>query len=69
MVKTHHLPMEQIAEKLEEELHLKGKVAGVEAVMASLGALTTPGTQLATGDSGHGPAVLQMQLCWMQMEQ
>lgn len=56
MVKTHHLPMEQIAEKLEEELHLKGKVAGVEAVMASLGALTTPGTQLplAILDMGGG---------------
>ena len=68
MVKTHHLPMEQIAEKLEEELHLKGKVAGVEAVMASLGALTTPGTQLPLAILDMA-AVLQMQLCWMQMEQ
>ena len=49
-------PHGQIAEKLEEELHLKGKVAGVEAVMASLGALTTPGTQLplAILDMGGG---------------
>ena len=46
MVKTQHLPMQKIAEKLEEELHVKAVVAGVEAVMASLGAMTTPGTQL-----------------------
>lgn len=56
MVKTHHLPMQQIADKLEEELHIRAKVAGVEAVMASLGALTTPGTQLplAILDMGGG---------------
>ena len=56
MVKTRHLPMQQIADKLGEELHLQGKVAGVEAVMASLGALTTPGTQLplAILDMGGG---------------
>lgn len=56
MVKTHHLPMLQIAEKLEDELHVQAKVAGVEAVMASLGALTTPGTQLpiAILDMGGG---------------
>ena len=46
MVKTRHLPMRQIAQKLEQELKVKATVAGVEAVMASLGALTTPGTQL-----------------------
>ena len=56
MVKTQHLPMEQIARKLEEELQVKAVVAGVEAVMASLGALTTPGTELplAILDMGGG---------------
>lgn len=56
MVKTRHLPMRQIAKKLEQELKVKATVAGVEAVMASLGALTTPGTQLplAILDMGGG---------------
>ncbi len=56
MVKTQHLPMQKIAQKLEEELHIKAVVAGVEAVMASLGAMTTPGTQLplAILDMGGG---------------
>ena len=56
MVKTQHLPMQKIAERLEQELHVKAVVAGVEAVMASLGALTTPGTQLplAILDMGGG---------------
>lgn len=56
MVKTRHLPMWQIAQKLEQELKVKATVAGVEAVMASLGALTTPGTQLplAILDMGGG---------------
>lgn len=56
MVKTQHLPMQQIAEKLEQELHVKAVVAGVEAVMASLGAMTTPGTRLplAILDMGGG---------------
>lgn len=56
MVKTRHLPMRQIAQKLEQELKVKATVAGVEAVMASLGALTTPGTQLplAILDMGGG---------------
>lgn len=56
MVKTQHLPVQKIAEKLEEELHVKAVVAGVEAVMASLGAMTTPGTQLplAILDMGGG---------------
>lgn len=56
MVKTQHLPMQKIAEKLEEELHVRAAVAGVEAVMASLGAMTTPGTQLplAILDMGGG---------------
>lgn len=56
MVKTRHLPMQRIAEKLKEELHTEVEVAGVEAVMASLGALTTPGTRLplAILDMGGG---------------
>jgi diol dehydratase reactivase alpha subunit len=56
MVRTQQLPMREIAAKLEEELHTKVMVAGVEAVMASLGALTTPGTQLplAILDMGGG---------------
>jgi diol dehydratase reactivase alpha subunit len=56
MVKTQQLPMKKIAEKLEEELHTKVVVAGVEAIMASIGALTTPGTKLplAIVDMGGG---------------
>lgn len=56
MVRTQHLPMQKIAERLEQELHVKAVVAGVEAVMASLGAMTTPGTQLplAVLDMGGG---------------
>lgn len=56
MVKTQKLPMRQIAEKLRLELDTDVKVAGVEAVMASLGALTTPGTKLplAILDMGGG---------------
>ncbi len=56
MVKTQHLPMQQIAEKLEQELSVKAVVAGVEAVMASIGSMTTPGTKLplAVLDMGGG---------------
>ena len=56
MVKTQHLPMLQIAEHLEKELSVKAVVAGVEAVMASVGAMTTPGTKLplAILDMGGG---------------
>ena len=56
MVKTQQLPMRQIAERLSHDLHVETMVAGVEAVMASLGALTTPGTQLpiAILDMGGG---------------
>ncbi len=56
MVKTRHLPMQKIAERLEQELHVRSTVAGVEAVMASLGAMTTPGTRLplAILDMGGG---------------
>lgn len=56
MVKTQHLPMREIADKLKLELGTDVKIAGVEAVMASLGALTTPGTKLplAILDMGGG---------------
>ena len=56
MVKTQQLPMRKIAEKLKEDLHTEVVVAGVEAVMASLGAVTTPGTKLplAILDMGGG---------------
>lgn len=56
MVRTQQLPMRQIAEKLHDELGVQVTVAGVEAVMATLGALTTPGTQLplAILDMGGG---------------
>lgn len=56
MVKTQHLPMKEIADRLKLELDTDVKIAGVEAVMASLGALTTPGTKLplAILDMGGG---------------
>lgn len=56
MVKTNRLPMEQIARQLTEELQVKTVIAGVEANMALLGALTTPGTAkpLAILDLGGG---------------
>ena len=56
MVRTQALPMRQIAGALTAELGVRAHVAGVEAVMASLGALTTPGTQLplAILDMGGG---------------
>ena len=56
MVKTQKLPMQEIADRLRTELGVAVTVAGVEAVMASLGALTTPGTKLplAILDMGGG---------------
>lgn len=56
MLKTSKFPMEKIAEKLESELGVSVVVAGVEAVMASLGALTTPGVKVpvAVLDIGGG---------------
>ncbi|MCT4685835.1 diol dehydratase reactivase subunit alpha [Vallitalea sp.] len=56
MVKTEHLPMEKIARRLQDETGVHVKIAGVEAVMASLGAWTTPGTELplAILDLGGG---------------
>lgn len=46
MVKANQFPMEQIARKLREKINVNTKVVGIEAVMASLGALTTKGVTL-----------------------
>lgn len=56
MVKTQELPMKKLAKYFEEQLHIPVEVAGVEAAMASVGALTTPGTTLpiAILDLGGG---------------
>lgn len=56
MVRTSRLPMKRIAERLEGELGVKVEVAGVEANMAVLGALTTPGAgkPLVVLDMGAG---------------
>lgn len=56
MVKTQKLPMQEIARRLADELHVNVTVAGVEAVMASLGVITTPGTKvpIAVLDMGGG---------------
>lgn len=56
MVRTRQLPMQQIADALSAQLGTRVLVAGVEAVMAALGALTTPGTRtpMAILDMGGG---------------
>jgi diol dehydratase reactivase alpha subunit len=56
MVKIAKLPMKQIANLLERETGVRVKIAGVEAVMAVLGALTTPGVSfpVAVVDLGGG---------------
>jgi diol dehydratase reactivase alpha subunit len=56
MVKTSRLPMEQIARKLKDELGIEVHIQGVEANMAVLGALTTPGSDIpiAIIDMGGG---------------
>ena len=56
MVKTHKLPMQRLARKLEEEILVPVAVGGIEAEMAIRGALTTPGTRppLAILDLGGG---------------
>ncbi|WP_254546597.1 diol dehydratase reactivase subunit alpha [Halomarina pelagica] len=56
MVKTSRLPLRQIADALEERLDVEVRIQGVEATMAVLGALTTPGTDfpLAILDIGGG---------------
>ncbi|HHX59973.1 MAG TPA: diol dehydratase reactivase subunit alpha, partial [Epulopiscium sp.] len=56
MVKSKKLPIQEIANALEKDLRVKVVVAGVEAVMATLGAWTTPGSDLpiAMLDLGGG---------------
>jgi diol dehydratase reactivase alpha subunit len=56
MVETHKLPMQRLARKLQEEIMVRVAVGGIEAEMATLGALTTPGAKapLAVLDLGAG---------------
>lgn len=56
MVETQKLPMQRLARKLKEEILVPVFIGGVEAEMAILGALTTPGTKapLAILDLGGG---------------
>ncbi len=56
MVNTDRLLMERVAQALQEEIHVEVRLGGVEANMAILGALTTPGTDipLAILDLGAG---------------
>ena len=56
MVTAGRLPMEEIAKELAAKTGIYTTVAGVEPVMAALGALTTPGTSLplAMLDLGGG---------------
>lgn len=56
MVKTEKLPLMKIKEELEDYFKVKVEINGVEAVMASIGALTTRGTKLpiAIVDMGGG---------------
>ncbi|MDF2683310.1 MAG: Diol/glycerol dehydratase reactivating factor large subunit [Brevibacillus sp.] len=45
MVKTDKIPIQKVAQSLEQELGITIEVGGVEAEMAIRGALTTPGTR------------------------
>jgi len=56
MVKSSKLPMEKVAQKIEQEIGIPVEIAGIEANMAVLGALTTPGTELPVAilDLGGG---------------
>lgn len=56
MVKTSELPMQQIADEVEDRLGTEVHVQGIEANMAILGSLTTPGTDVpfAILDMGGG---------------
>ncbi|WP_254434198.1 diol dehydratase reactivase subunit alpha [Halobacillus sp. Marseille-Q1614] len=45
MVKTDKVPVQKVADRLENELGITVEVGGVEAEMAIRGALTTPGTR------------------------
>ncbi len=56
MVKSDRLQMERIAKEMRDKLEVQVEVGGVEADMAILGALTTPGTStpMAILDMGAG---------------
>ncbi|MFB0920840.1 MAG: diol dehydratase reactivase subunit alpha [Oscillospiraceae bacterium] len=56
MVKSDRLQMERIADQMREKLGIRVEVGGIEADMAILGALTTPGTAtpMAILDMGAG---------------
>ncbi|GEN36550.1 diol dehydratase reactivase subunit alpha [Aneurinibacillus danicus] len=56
MVRTERMPVEKVAQALEEELGISVEVGGIEAEMAIRGALTTPGTEapLVILDMGGG---------------
>lgn len=56
MVKTSELPMQQIADEIENRLETEVNIQGIEANMAILGSLTTPGTDVpfAILDMGGG---------------
>lgn len=56
MVKTSALPMQQIADEVENRLGTTVHIQGIEANMAVLGSLTTPGTDVpfAILDMGGG---------------
>ena len=56
MVQTEQLPMQRLAEKVQQELGVPTEIGGIEAGMATRGALTTPGTRtpIAVIDLGAG---------------
>ncbi|KRT35462.1 diol dehydratase reactivase subunit alpha [Acetomicrobium hydrogeniformans] len=56
MVEAQELPMQKLASAIESDMGVKVEIGGVEAEMAVLGALTTPGTDapLAVLDLGAG---------------
>lgn len=56
MVETERLPMEAIANAINSELGVEVEIGGAEAVMAIMGALTTPGSKppMAILDLGAG---------------
>jgi len=56
MVKSSRLPMERVAQKIKDEIGIPVEIGGIEAHMAILGALTTPGaaSPLAILDLGGG---------------
>lgn len=56
MVKANRLQMEKIADSIKEELSIPVEIGGIEADMAILGALTTPGSNkpIAIIDMGAG---------------